>query len=167
MQHLARGTYDLVDRLDHVHWNTDGARLIGNRAGDGLPDPQRRIGREFIAAAIFKLIDRFHQANIAFLNEVEKLQTAIGVFLGNGNYETQIGLDHFLLGLTGFALALLHHLDDLAELENLKTRFCRQSVNLATQFAIVSFSLATKSFQPREPSFDTRSVHLGSSSEPM
>ena len=119
MQHLARGAHDLVDRLDHMHGNADRARLIGDRAGDRLPDPPRRIGREFIAAAIFELIDRLHQADIAFLNEVEELQSAIGVFLGDGDDETQIGLDHFLLGLARLALALLHHMHDLAELGDL------------------------------------------------
>ena len=30
VQHLARSTHDLIDRLDHMHRNTDGARLIGD-----------------------------------------------------------------------------------------------------------------------------------------
>ena len=33
VQHLARGTDQLVDRLDHMHGDADGARLIGDRAG--------------------------------------------------------------------------------------------------------------------------------------
>ena len=28
-EHLAAGADDLADRVDHVHWNPDGARLIG------------------------------------------------------------------------------------------------------------------------------------------
>ena len=66
--------------------DTDGARLIGDRAGDRLADPPGRIGREFITAAIFKLIDRLHQADIAFLNEVEELQAAVGVLFPRLRY---------------------------------------------------------------------------------
>ena len=36
VEHLARGAHDLVDGLDHVHWDSDGARLVGDRARDRL-----------------------------------------------------------------------------------------------------------------------------------
>ena len=35
----------------------------------------------------------------------------------------KIGLDHFLLGLPRLALALLHHMDDLAEFLDFEARF--------------------------------------------
>ena len=106
--------------------NADGARLIGDRARDRLPDPPRGVGRELVAAAVLELVDRLHQADVAFLDEVEELQAAVGVFLGDRDDETQVGLDHFLLGLAGFALALLHGLDDAAEFGNLEARFGRE-----------------------------------------
>ena len=99
VQHLARRADQLVDGLDHVHRNTDGARLIGNRAGDRLADPPGGIGREFIAAAVFKLIDGLHQADVAFLDQVQELQAAVGVFFGNRDHEPQVRLDHFLFAL--------------------------------------------------------------------
>ena len=43
----------LVDRLDHMHRNADGARLIGNRPSDRLTDPPGGIGGEFVTAMIF------------------------------------------------------------------------------------------------------------------
>ncbi len=97
-----------------MHRDTDGPRLVGDRAGDRLTDPPGRIGREFIAAAVLELVDRLHQADVAFLNKIKELQAAVGVFLGNRDHQAQVGLDHFLLGLTGLALALLHLLDDAA-----------------------------------------------------
>src|SRR6516225_5197074 len=63
-----------------MHGNADGARLVGDRARDRLPDPPRGIGRE--------LVDRLHQADIAFLDQVEELQAAVGVFLGDGRTTT-------------------------------------------------------------------------------
>src|SRR5262249_3021782 len=43
VEHLARLTYDFADALHHVHGDADGARLVGNRARDRLPDPPRRV----------------------------------------------------------------------------------------------------------------------------
>src|SRR6266702_1198639 len=105
LQHLARDAVQLVDRLDHVHRDTDGARLIGDRAGDRLPDPPRRIRAELVAAAIFELVHRLHQADVAFLDQVEELQAAVRVFLGDRNHEAQVGLHHLLLRPPGLRLA--------------------------------------------------------------
>src|ERR1700686_3367510 len=43
LDELAAGGDQLVDRLDHVHRNADGAGLIGDGAGDGLADPPGRV----------------------------------------------------------------------------------------------------------------------------
>jgi hypothetical protein len=130
VQHLARGAHDLVDRLDHVHRDADGARLVGDRAGDRLPDPPRRVGRELVAAAVLELVDRLHQADVAFLDEVEELQAAVGVFLGDRDHEAQVRLDHFLLRLARLALALLHHVDDLAILADLQAGLGRERLDV-------------------------------------
>ena len=131
MQHLAGRAHDLVDGLDHVHGDADGARLVGDRAGDRLPDPPGGVGREFVAAAILELIDRLHQADIAFLNQIEELQAAVGVFLGDGDHQAQIGLDHLLLRLARLALALLHDVHDAAELGDLKPGLGGEVMDLA------------------------------------
>ena len=116
VQELARGAHQLVDRLDHMHWNTDRASLVSDRTRDCLPDPPCRIGREFVTATIFKFINRLHKANIALLNKVEELQAAIGVFLRDRDHEAKVGFDHFTLGNACLALALLDHIHDPAEL---------------------------------------------------
>ena len=41
VQHLAGGAHQLVDRLDHVHRDADGARLVGDGTGDGLAESTR------------------------------------------------------------------------------------------------------------------------------
>ena len=55
-----------------MHRDADGARLVGDRAGDGLADPPRGVGRELVAAAVFELVHRLHQADVAFLDQVEE-----------------------------------------------------------------------------------------------
>src|SRR5499433_532962 len=130
VEHLARLTHDLADALDHVHGDADGARLVSGRARDRLPDPPGGIGRELVATAILEFIDRLHQADIAFLDQVEELQAAVGVFLGDGDNEAQVRLHHLLLGLARLALALLHHLHDLAELADLEPGLAREHLDL-------------------------------------
>src|SRR6516162_714330 len=73
VEHLPTRTHDLVDDLGHVNGHTDGARLILKRAADPLSNPPSGVGRELVATPIFELVDRLHQANVAFLDKVEKL----------------------------------------------------------------------------------------------
>src|SRR5580704_7550288 len=68
---------------------------------------------------------------IAPLDQVEELQAAVGVFLGDRDDEAKVGLHHLLLGLARLALALVHHLLDLAEFADLQTRLTRQRMDVA------------------------------------
>src|SRR5215467_4171310 len=162
VEHLPRGAHDFVDGLDHVHRNADGARLVGDRAGDGLANPPGRVSRELVAAAVFEFIDRLHQADIAFLDQIEELQAAVGVFLGDGNDEAEIGLDHFLLGLAPFCTMCTI----------LRNSPISRPVSVASVWMWVrnslmrSLSRATKVFQPFSESYEMRLSQRGSSSEP-
>ena len=115
-----------------MHRNADGPRLIGDGAGDGLADPPGRIGRELVAPAVLELVDRLHQADVAFLDKIEELEAAVGVLLGDRDDEAQVGLDHFLLGPAGLALALLHRGDDALELGDVETDGAGEIGDLAT-----------------------------------
>src|SRR6185437_2720812 len=82
------------------------------------------------------------QADVAFLDQVEELQAAIGVFLRNRNDETEIGFDHLFLGLTGFALALLHGFDDASVFGNFEAGFSRELMDLgADLFDLAALAL--------------------------
>jgi hypothetical protein len=99
LHEVAAGADELVDRLDHVHRDADGARLVGDRAGDGLADPPRGVGRELVAALVLELVDGLHEADVALLDQVEELQAAVRVLLGDRHDEAQVGLDQLALGL--------------------------------------------------------------------
>ena len=118
LQHLAGNTVELVDRLNHMHRNTDGARLVCDRAGDRLTDPPGCVGGKLIAAAVFKLINRFHQTDVAFLDQVEELQTAVGVFLGDRDNQTQVRFNHLFLRTAGFRFTDGHATVDIFYLLN-------------------------------------------------
>src|SRR5262245_40130882 len=110
LHQLARRADQLVDGLDHVHRNTDGAGLIGDSAGNGLANPPRGIRGELVAAAVFELVHGFHQADVAFLDQIQELQPAVGVFLGDRDDQSQVGFNQLALGGLGVYVAL----DDLA-----------------------------------------------------
>ena len=103
LQELTGHADDLVDGLDHMNGDTDGARLVSNGASDGLTDPPRRVGRELVALGVVELFDGLDEAEVALLNEVEEQHAAAHVALSDGHDETQVRLGQALLG----ALALL------------------------------------------------------------
>src|SRR5439155_6455999 len=106
LNQLPRGANQLVESFDYVHREADGASLIGNGAADCLANPPRRIGRKFVAAAVFELIHCLHEADVALLDQIEELKPAVGILLGDGNHEAQVGFDELVFSLLRIHLAL-------------------------------------------------------------
>src|ERR1035441_1772043 len=103
---FARCPQELVHAFVHVHRDADGAGLVGDGAGYGLPDPPRGVGRKLVTAAIFELVGGAHEADIAFLDQVQEVKSAVHVFLGNGDDQAEVGLDQVLFGPLGFGFAM-------------------------------------------------------------
>src|SRR5215470_9573992 len=110
LHQLPRSADQLVDRFDHVHRDTNRTRLVSNGTGDRLPNPPRGVGRELVATPVLELVHGFHQADVAFLNQVEELQSAVGVLFGDRDDQAEVGFDELALGVLGVHVAL----DDLA-----------------------------------------------------
>src|SRR5215469_17702139 len=68
LDEVAAGADQLVDRLDHVHRDADGARLIGDGSGDGLADPPRGVGAELVPTLVLELVHRLHEADVPLLD---------------------------------------------------------------------------------------------------
>ena len=88
LQHLTGDTVELVDSLNHMYRDTDGTRLIRDRTGDRLTDPPGCIGGELVTTTVFKLINRFHQTDVTFLNQIQELQATVGVFFSDRDNQT-------------------------------------------------------------------------------
>src|SRR5262252_3489999 len=112
---LAGGPDQLVDGLDHVHGDANGAGLVGDGAGDGLADPPRGVDGELVAAAVLELVHGLHEADVAFLDQVEELQSAVRVLLRDRDDEAEVGLHHLLLGPRGLDLTGADVLHDALE----------------------------------------------------
>ena len=98
LEQLAGDADDLVDGLHHVDRDADGAGLVGDGPGDGLADPPGGIGGELIALGIIELLHRLDQAQVALLDQVQKLHSAAHIALCDGHHQTQVGLGQALLG---------------------------------------------------------------------
>lgn len=82
---------EFVDLVAHVNRHADGASLVGDGAGDGLADPPRCVGGEFMSAAVVKLLRGADQADVAFLDQVKERHAAPHVFLGDGDHKARVG----------------------------------------------------------------------------
>ena len=94
-----------------MHRDTDRPGLIRDGAGDGLPDPPGGICREFVSLCPVEFIDRADKAGVAFLNQVQNVQAAAGIFLCDGDHQTQVRLGELVLRFLiplGDALGQLH-----------------------------------------------------------
>ena len=89
--HLALDPGELVDLLDEVDGQPDGAALVGHAAGDRLTDPPRGVGRELEALGVVELLHRADQAQVALLDQVQQRHAATGVALGQRHHESQVG----------------------------------------------------------------------------
>ena len=105
LHHVAKRLRELVVRLDHVHRDADGPRLVADRAADALANPPARVRAELVAALVFELVDRAHQAEVALLNQVEQVQAAVSVALGDRHDEAQVRGDEVGLGALGLRFA--------------------------------------------------------------
>ena len=78
----------------------DRAALLGDRAADRLADPDHRVGREAVAAAVVELLHRAQQPERALLDQVGEREAVVValVALGHVHDEPQVGLGQALLG---------------------------------------------------------------------
>jgi hypothetical protein len=108
---------ELVDFFDDMDGLADDVLLVGERAGDCLTYPPRRVGGELEALGMVEFLDRPHQAEIAFLDEVEEAQALGFVLLGDGDDQPQVGGRQLLPGGFLFIVPVLLARDDLGEMD--------------------------------------------------
>ena len=100
LEHLPLNASELVDDLDHVDGDADGASLVRHGAGDRLPDPPRRVGRELVALGVVELLDGADEAEISLLDEVEEEHASTRVTLGERDDESEVRLEKVVLRVT-------------------------------------------------------------------
>ena len=108
--HLVEALVQLADAVDHVHRHADGAALVGDGAGDRLADPPGGVGGEAEAALVIVFLDRFHQAQVAFLDQVQERHALPDVALGDADHQAGVGFDQVLAGQSSISLNFLQNL---------------------------------------------------------
>src|SRR5262249_25396282 len=71
----------------------------GDRARDRLADPPRRVRRELEALRVVELLDRAHETEVAFLDQVQEQHAATDISLRDRHDQAQVRLDQFTLRL--------------------------------------------------------------------
>ena len=136
----------------------DCARLVGERPRDRLADPPGRVGRELESLAVVELLGRAHQPERALLDQVQERQALVAVVLGDRDDQTQVGLDHLLLGVEVTALDALGQLDlllggqqaDLADVLEEQLQRVRRHVGAQVDLTLaLAPSLGHRSFDLR------------------
>src|SRR5690606_36339569 len=67
---------DTIVSVEHVDRNAYCTPLVGERARDRVTNPPGCVRAEAITTTVVEAFDSFHQANIAFLNQVDQRQTS-------------------------------------------------------------------------------------------
>jgi hypothetical protein len=93
-----------------VDGQPDGAAGIGQAAADRLTDPQGPVGGELEALSPVELLDGADQAEHALLDEVAEGEALALVLAGHRDHQTEVGVDHAVLGRQ---IALLDALGEL------------------------------------------------------
>jgi hypothetical protein len=83
----------------HVHRDANGARLIGERTHDRLPDPPDAVRREAQAPLGLELLHRAEETEVPLLDQVGQRQPAVQVAPRDLHHEPQVRLDE--MGLRG------------------------------------------------------------------
>ena len=92
-------TNEPMNRLDHMNGNSNRARLIRDRSRNRLSNPPCRVRREFVTPTPLEFIDGLHQPDVALLDQVQELKSAVVVLFGNRDHEAKIRFDQLTLGV--------------------------------------------------------------------
>src|SRR3989475_1890838 len=65
---------------------------------------------------VLELVHGLHESDVPLLDQVQELEAAVGVLLGDADHEAQVGLDQLGLAALDLLLSLVQQLDALAEL---------------------------------------------------
>ena len=94
-----------------VHRQSDGFRLVRERAFDGLFDPPGGVSRKLCAFLWIEPFDALHQSNVPFIDKVEQRQAVAFVVPSDFNDQTQVRLDHLVARPSVAALDALGQFD--------------------------------------------------------
>ena len=93
LRELEPGPVELAQPVVDVHGKADRTRTIGDRPRDALTDPPGRVRRELEATPPVEQLDRAHQPDVAFLDEIQQGQALALVLPGHGHHQPQVGHD--------------------------------------------------------------------------
>ena len=73
---------------------TNGACAVVDRPGHALADPPVGIRRKLVTHGRVEFVHGSFQADRSFLNQIQKFQTLVLIFLGNAHDQAEVGCHH-------------------------------------------------------------------------
>ena len=98
LKQLTGNTDQLVDRLNHMHRDTDGTCLVRNGSCDGLTDPPGCIGTELVALSVIKFLNCLDKTKVTFLDQIKEQHSTSHITLGDADNKTEVRFCQTLLG---------------------------------------------------------------------
>src|SRR5450631_4377156 len=89
LEQASRHPDELIDRLDHVDWHSDGAPLVGDGTSDRVSYPPRRGRAELAATMVGELRHDADESKVSLLEEREEGHTATDVPRGDADLEAK------------------------------------------------------------------------------
>ena len=100
-----------MDQVVNVDREADGTRLVGDGTGHGLPDPPAGVGGEPASFVGVEFVDRFEEAQVAFLDQVREGKTRAPIAFGQRDDQSEVGLGQL------FSRRLISGLNALTEFD--------------------------------------------------
>ena len=94
LAHLQGNATHLGDFIDQVNRQTNRLALVGQGTLDRLLDPPGGVGAELSAFRRIETLDRFHQTDVSFRDQVEQRQAEVRVVMRDLYDQTQIRANH-------------------------------------------------------------------------
>src|SRR5205807_5750600 len=92
--HLQGNATHLGDFIDQMNRQTNRLALVGQGTLDRLLDPPGGVGAELSAFRRIETLDRFHQTDVSFRDQVEQRQAEVRIVMRDLYDQTQIRANH-------------------------------------------------------------------------
>src|SRR6266849_88296 len=99
LQQTTTDTNQAIDRLHHMHGDTNCSSLVGNRTRNRLANPPGGVRAKLVAFRVIEFLDRTNQAYIALLDQIQQAHATTNILFRHADNQAQVSLSQAALCL--------------------------------------------------------------------